>query len=306
MPETLHPYLLPQSDEERKRLDLQQSILARIIPTYPTMLPSPTDHNVLISSLGHSHKILDSGVGSGSWILTMASFTSKASTNPIELIGIDIDLSKLPPPSSIPPHVSAVQTSVLDLPQEWANTFAYIHQTFLIIGLTFDSFPNALSQLVHVLQPGGWLALGEPGMWNNYGQHTRRLDHVLRSAYRALGFERGILDHLPGMLLSLSSPKGSLDASTISIELHRIPLAGSAPGLTLEQQQLTNDAITAYVAIFVNLRDNLLTRVPEAIKPFGIRTAEDYDQLMRDIKQEWENSEGCYMEFGVVCARKGS
>jgi hypothetical protein len=128
---------------------------------------------------------------------------------------------------------------------------------------------------------------------------------------RLVGYDRHILDFIPVMMHKLSTRSGSeaneehtFDSGSISLKHYTMPLAGSTPGATPEQQQLAKDVISTHFTVFLNMRDLLFARVPEAFVAYGINSRDEYNRLMEDVRQEWEQSEGCYMDLGVVSARK--
>ena len=88
--------------------------------------------------------------GAGSWLFDMASEFHDPS-----FIGIDI--SAVIPQGIKPQNIEFVQGNILDgLPFE-DNTFDFIHQRLLIVGIPSDKWQGLIDEVVRVLKPGGYM-----------------------------------------------------------------------------------------------------------------------------------------------------
>ncbi|KAF9060598.1 hypothetical protein BDP27DRAFT_1236583, partial [Rhodocollybia butyracea] len=78
----------------------------------------------------HSHDlVLESGAGTGIWAQEFSAFHSQNNV----LLNIEcIDISDKQFPREYPSNIHFSIHSVTDLPQEWKNSFSYIHQLLRI------------------------------------------------------------------------------------------------------------------------------------------------------------------------------
>ncbi|KAF7760748.1 hypothetical protein Agabi119p4_10157 [Agaricus bisporus var. burnettii] len=119
-------YVLPSDEEERERLAFQSQTIIKLFDDKTNLAP-------VVLKDGDS--ILDSGTGSGHWVLSC----SKDVPATINLHGIDIS-SRIFPQASLPPNATFLTASVTSLPNGPTN------------------FPS----LTNVSFPGGWIQLIEP------------------------------------------------------------------------------------------------------------------------------------------------
>jgi ubiquinone/menaquinone biosynthesis C-methylase UbiE len=142
-------YLLPWDEFEKKRLNLQQSVVLR---WFEDRILAPA------ITVGDHDNILDVGCGTGIWSVDLAArlpctvhfeacdFSSQNFLD-IEPLGIT--------------NVNFSTHSVLSLPQEWTGNFTVIHQRLLHPSITIAEWPRALREHMRLLKPGGWLQLVE-------------------------------------------------------------------------------------------------------------------------------------------------
>src|SRR5688572_8809464 len=88
--------------------------------------------------------------GAGSWLFDMATKFSNPS-----FIGIDI--SPVIPQGIKPQNVDFVHGNILDGLPFQDNTFDYVHQRLLIVGIPLDQWQGLVDEMVRVLKPGGYL-----------------------------------------------------------------------------------------------------------------------------------------------------
>jgi SAM-dependent methyltransferase len=265
-----------------------------MIPNWPTLL----DSNKF--ELKDGDKVLDSGAGTAVWLREIASSVPKSMS--VEFQGIDITSSKFPKPEDIPSNVTLSLKSVQNLPEEWENTFALVHQTFLIVALRREEWLSAVQEVERVLQPGGWLTFGEPGHFRSCGPKTKILEDLLVAFYAHCSIDRFIIDQLPEIL---SSTCHSLDRASIKATHYKLHLCGKRPDLagSPEHRQLVQDGMWAYVAVFRHMREVMFDKAALAVEPY-CKTIADFDKLMDDVEEEWENATEGYIEFIVLSAQK--
>lgn len=143
-------------DKQPGRFDTQHKSITRSFNNKLVLSPV---------TLSDGDKVLDSGAGSCSWLLDLA---SKVSPN-IELYASDVETRLFP--RQPPNNVQLFMASATDLPKEWTGTFQLVHQRLLMSALTSKDWPIALGELFRVTKPGGWLELCEacPGL--DYPSH---------------------------------------------------------------------------------------------------------------------------------------
>ncbi|KAF9062607.1 hypothetical protein BDP27DRAFT_1336403 [Rhodocollybia butyracea] len=69
----------------------------------------------------------------------------------------------------------SVRSVTSDLPQEWQNSFSYVHQCLLVAAMNDSRWNMALDQLYDALKPGAWIELVEKAMALGWGQTPKGL-----------------------------------------------------------------------------------------------------------------------------------
>ncbi|KAG1194817.1 hypothetical protein G6F70_008715 [Rhizopus microsporus] len=114
-------------------------------------------HAPVHKQLENGIQVLDSGCGPATWTLEMGDAYPNS-----KFIGIDV--SALFPENIKPPNVEFITGNIAkNIPFD-DNTFDYIHQRLVILGLTEKDWQNNLKELYRILKPGGYLELAEPVM----------------------------------------------------------------------------------------------------------------------------------------------
>ncbi|KAL1934679.1 hypothetical protein VTP01DRAFT_6861 [Rhizomucor pusillus] len=90
-----------------------------------------------------------------------------------------IDLNPVFPQTNVPANIKfdvAKLGEPLPFPD---NTFQFIHQRLVAIGLKAEEWDKALKEHIRILQPGGWLELNEGDLeMRNMGPKTHTLIHA--------------------------------------------------------------------------------------------------------------------------------
>lgn len=140
------PYVLPKDLDETNRLDFQHY-----------MLRSFFKGNYL-APIGQPRDILDVGCGTGRWAVELAAEFPNAN-----VIGVDI----APPPitesgpAPTADNYTFVQGNALGALPFADNSFDFVHQRYLILGIPAARWPRVVSELLRVTRPGGWVELIE-------------------------------------------------------------------------------------------------------------------------------------------------
>ncbi|KZT04535.1 S-adenosyl-L-methionine-dependent methyltransferase [Laetiporus sulphureus 93-53] len=162
--------------------------------------------------------ILELGAGSGAWAIDAAARFPQAHV-------LATDLFPMPPRGSIPSNLRFMQ---LDLSKSYPfedESFDVIHGRFIIMHLA--NGPEALSRIVKLLKPGGWLLLEEPDdeLLDHNGRNTglagaSAFAQKFHNALRRRGADPVIGPKLAELL------KRSYQFMEINVKLVTLPLSG--------------------------------------------------------------------------------
>jgi len=242
-------YQLPKDEEEDLRLDFQHHALFHAIGNhYIAPIHPPLP------------LILDVGAGTGIWAQEMARLFP-AST----VVGIDLSERsfKRPTQDNCLLRVGNVVTG-LPFPDQF---FSFTHQRLLVAGITAENWPRVIHELVRVTRLNGWLELVETGsLTDGAGPATAQMQDFLETTSKTMGFDGSIIRHLGEML----KREGLQGVETQPIPLPVGEWAGRV-GAMMKQDLL--GAVNA-------LRGRYCAQA-------GI-SGEAFDQLVRDMGQEWE------------------
>ncbi|KAL7319726.1 hypothetical protein PS15m_002826 [Mucor circinelloides] len=142
-------YVFPSDDDEADRVHQQHWILRYALQR--------NYHAPVTQLLQQGITVLDSGCGPATWTLEMGETYPNSKFH-------GIDASSVFPESIKPSNVEFCVTNIAEKIPFSDNTFDYIHQRLLILGLTNDDWENALKELYRVLKPGGYIEVVEPDM----------------------------------------------------------------------------------------------------------------------------------------------
>ncbi|SJL10196.1 uncharacterized protein ARMOST_13580 [Armillaria ostoyae] len=180
-------YLLPSDALEKQRLESQHSFLRRTLCDGKSVM-APIN-------LGPGDKVLDSGTGSGAWVLSLAKEV------PLSVSFAAIDIQSKIFPKLFPTNVFFHHHSVTDLPGEWANSYSLINQRVLYAALTESQWDSALVETHRVLAPGGWVQLIEGSeIPPHTGPYSERIGKILAKLYAHKGLVIDVAKRLPDML----------------------------------------------------------------------------------------------------------
>ncbi len=242
-------YQLPKDEDEDARLNFQHHALYHAIGNhYIAPIHPPLP------------LILDVGTGTGIWANEMARLFPAS-------IVVGIDLSdrsfKRPMQENCLLRTGNVVTG-LPFPDAF---FSFTHQRLLVAGITAANWPRVIHELVRVTRAGGWVELVEVGsLTDGAGPATARMQHFLVAVSKSMGFDGEIVHHLGDMLQQ---------EGLQSVETQPIPIpVGEWAGRV--GHMMKHDLLEAVNA----LRGRYCA---QADIP-----GEEFDQIMRDMAQEWE------------------
>jgi SAM-dependent methyltransferase len=142
------PYLLPNDEQERQRLDFRHFLL-RLVLSGNCFAPV---HDLLC----RGGNVLDVGCGTGKWGQEIATAYPKA-----RVTGFDVeDMQRTTSPLL---NYQFSQGNVLNGLPFASHTFDYVHQRLLVAGIPLDTWPWVVAELRRVTRPSGWIELVEMG-----------------------------------------------------------------------------------------------------------------------------------------------
>jgi SAM-dependent methyltransferase len=218
IPAMASPYLLPNTLNECKRLDLQHFIfkqffkrqyfapIGRSQQSTVTTTGSWNDQiiervlqNENVPHVAAPKRILDVGCGTGQWALDMAKQFPQSA-----VVGVDIVPPARPFTAPLPPNFAFLQANILQPLTALANdSFDFVHMRCLGWGIPATLWQSVLHELVRVTAHGGWIETVEADLPRDTGPaydsvrtmletilstrgvdlaNTRRIDSFLRQA----------------------------------------------------------------------------------------------------------------------------
>ncbi|GAA5811120.1 hypothetical protein MFLAVUS_004549 [Mucor flavus] len=167
-------YILPNDDDEADRVHQQHWILKYALQC--------NYHAPVTKMLEDGIVVLDSGCGPATWTFEMGETYPRSTFH-------GIDASCVFPEDIKPANVEFVIGNIAKHIPYPDNTFDYIHQRLLFLGLTHDDWENSLKELLRVLKPGGYLELAEPDLQDlhNVGPLLKKLQETLSDILTSRG-----------------------------------------------------------------------------------------------------------------------
>ena len=200
-----------QYNQEQERLQKIQQVCDR-----------STKELILATGLTAGWRCLEVGAGAGSIMKWMADLVGKAGT----VVAVDIDTRFIANTKS-----SNVEVIEADIKQfsGLSNSFDLIHARYVLIHLV--DFQVALSKMLNLLKPGGWLVIEEPDFSVSraiFGEEEecQSVNKVNQAIYRMFA-DRGI-DYSLGIQLPAIFQELGLQQLTVKNE---VPLSQGASGV---------------------------------------------------------------------------
>ncbi|KAL1698549.1 S-adenosyl-L-methionine-dependent methyltransferase [Schizophyllum commune] len=267
-----HPdYLLTYDAAEVQRLQLQHEAIIRAFDG--RLIVAPIE--VLLGM-----KILDSASGTGTWALQAAAQHPDA-----EFTGIDIESRNFP--ISLPPNAQFLVEDITALPEDWSDTFNFVHQRLLIAALRAEEWPQAIAEAHRVLRIGGWAQFVECSTLWLRGPIARRFLEIYRALYNSRSMLLTCAEDIPQMLE---------DAGFHDVRSERVyaEMAGTAPEASA--------ARTTIVGVYRQFQEAVVQA-----GGFGlVKSGEEYDALMDELEEEIKTGvDGTYpLEYVAIVAQK--
>ncbi|PBK70773.1 S-adenosyl-L-methionine-dependent methyltransferase [Armillaria solidipes] len=278
-------YVLPSDELERQRYVTTVSICP--YQRYYSRLK--LQHEVIRRAFGGAllfpcvrlsgnDQVLDSGTGTGIWLLELAPQLPPT----VRLHGVDI-ITRLFP-TTYPSNIKFSVEDVTRLPSSWSNSFTLVHQRLLLAALRKVEWPIAISEMYRVISPGGWIQLCETGSWRA-GPFTARFQSLMRTLLDSKGLFMDCYKAMPLMLRNA----GFVD---VRVEVIQLSLCG-AEGSD-DRKNMCN--------VFRGMKTPILN-----VGGFGFVSSEaEFDALVNGVEDEMEKTASAQKEYFLFCARKPS
>jgi len=264
-------YLLPCDEAEQERLNLQHRIIIKAFNGKLFVAPV---------SLKEGDHVLESGAGTGTWMLQFAAQVPST----IQIQGIDIGSRLFP--TIYPPNIHFSIHSVTSLPERWTSSFAFVHQRLLMGALTKDMWKAAISEISRILVPGGWAEFVEAKpSFPQAGTSSTKMAMFLLDMMRDKNLLVDCQTYIPIMLREAG-------LVNINCEYRNLPLGRSAG-------QDGIDGSTNFAGVFSGLRTSML----EAGGYGYVRSEEEFDQLIMNTKEEWLASDSNLLFYAIYAQK---
>jgi ubiquinone/menaquinone biosynthesis C-methylase UbiE len=245
-------YGLPKDEQEINRLDLQHFIVRNVLQgNYRAPIQQP-------------QAILDVGTGTGRWAQEMAQAFPDAQVAGCDLVeaGTGKEAAGLVPGN----YQFFIGDVLKGLPFD-DQSFDFIHQRFLIMGIPTALWPQDIAELMRLTRQGGWVEIVESETQAiNPGPTVQKYCDMVTEASKRRG------------ILSASVPKlGSMmqEAGLINVQTRSVNVPIGKWGGHLGAMMATN-----LVAGGLALKPLVVSQ--------GLANAEEYERMYSVVQREWE------------------
>ncbi|KAI0377160.1 hypothetical protein F5Y04DRAFT_285106 [Hypomontagnella monticulosa] len=143
-------------ESESKRLDAQHDICNDVMRN--ELLPSYIQAELLALPPSRAPKVVDVATGSAAWLRAAA----KCLPPGAELVGIDYDPTKFPPPSLLSSNITLREADMYrPFPADLLGRFDVVHARLITFALKAGQGPELVKNLMTLLRPGGWIVWSE-------------------------------------------------------------------------------------------------------------------------------------------------
>lgn len=261
------PYVLPKDMGEVNRLDFQHYMMRSAL------------HGNYAAPISAPESILDVGCGTGRWAIEMAQLFPAA-----RVVGVDVAAPSMETTTSheqLPLNYVFQAGNILEGLAFPAASFAFVHQRYMIGAIPAERWPGAVSELMRLTRPGGWVELVEAGTSRGGGSALAAVDKWVAAVLA----RRNLNIHLGARLGDFLQSAGLQDITVREVPL---PLGqyGGRVGVLVETDYFS--AVTAMRAPVVAL---------------GIASEADYEQTVQAAREEVRKGK-CIFPVYVAYARR--
>jgi len=270
-------YFLPSNEEERKRLDMQNQFLTKVmfegkLICVPQLKLLPGD------------EILETATGTGIWLVELA----KEIPSTIVLTGIDIE-QRLFPVQHPENRITFLSHSVTHLPVSWSNKFKLVNQRLLFGALTLEQWRMCSREIYRVLEPGGWVQLleGGPDVTACSGPNMRSLLDSLMTLFR-------IRSLVPDVQYNIDKLLGESGFINVHKRTTAIPRLGQGAKLEYSEYEDYKKIVMTFFA----------TAKPSLLATGRFESEVEYDRLLKGMDDEWNIPSLALWDWTVAYAQK--
>lgn len=245
-------YTLPRDEQEISRLDLKHFIVRNALQSHYR------------APIGSPQAILDVGTGTGRWAQEMALAFPTAWVVGCDLVEIETSKDIA---SQIPSNYQFFTGDVLKGLSFADQSFNFIHQRFLIMGIPTALWPQDIAELVRLTRHGGWIEMVETETQaRNPGPTVQKYCDLVATACKKRGID-------PASVPTLGTMLQEAGLSHVQTQSVHVPIG--TWGGHLGTMMFTNLLIGG-----------------QALKPLvvsqGLTTADEYDTLFAIVQRECE------------------
>jgi hypothetical protein len=208
----------------------------------------------------------------------MLEFAAQVSPT-VQIHGIDITSGLFP--TSYPDNIQFTVHSVTSLPESWTSLYNFLHQRFLIAGLTKSMWKSATMEMFRVLVKGGWIELVEmatESLFPGVGPHSTKTQSIISESATDKELIKAPHIHIPGWLLEA----GFVNVHT-ECRMAKIGRSGGEDGIY-------------WISHWIRILETIKIPILNAGGYGYVHSEEEYDAMVAGAKKEWL---GCDAEF--VC-----
>ncbi|KAJ3728970.1 hypothetical protein DFJ43DRAFT_1191458 [Lentinula guzmanii] len=254
-------YLLPADNIETNRVNAQHNIVNNALNGRLHVAPT---------SLTTGDRVLESAAGSGIWALE---FFEQNRADGIVLDIESIDISSAQFPCAHPPQIHFSVNSIVNLPNEWDNVFVFAHQRLLVLALNDCLWHSAVSELLRVIRPGGWVELVEIEARDFRSWSVGRNSTKLASLINGLYDETTVIGNLSVYLPEVLKNAGFV---YVVCETKYVPIGGEEDDTPHQVTDIKGYSSELWREVWMGMEGPVM-EVGKAVK-----TVEEYKALVQD------------------------
>lgn len=265
------PYMLPKDLGENNRLDLQHYLLRYVLS------------GDYVAPIGQPASILDVGCGTGRWCGDMARQFPGASVVGVDIAPPSRDSTSVTQGQQRPPDNYAFVEGDITKGLSFADhSFDFVHMRLVVLALPKAMWLPAISELLRVTKPGGWIELVDTTVtprspraqqWVTWAQTLARMRGIDMTAGDQIG--------------TFLRQAGLRDVQEIPLEIPLGPWGGRVGNLMLADAVAGARALEAPVVDLAHLA-----------------TREQFQQVVAGMEEDFRTLPNCTQPFYIAFGRK--
>lgn len=220
------------------------------------------------------------------WALDFLTTYANALESHVKLVCIDIT-DRLFPKSPLPNITFQIQ-NVLNLPSDWTDRFAFVHQRLLMAALKKDEWERAVKEVYRVTKNGGWVQFCESdavSYMGRCGPASARFLELYRKMWEVAGLD-------PACSLNIGPLMQRAGFVNIKTD-NRVVQLGEWNGNVGTRHKIN------LMGVYRGFKTPILRLGGLGI----IKSEEEFDTLMDEMEEEWKRP-GSATAFCMVTGQK--